>query len=258
VAAEVGLALGRELAALGFDLDFAPVLDVHTNERNPVIGDRAFGREAAAAARRALALAGGLARGGVLACGKHFPGHGDTTLDSHVALPRLDHGRARLDTVELLPFQRAAAAGLPMIMTAHVIVAAYDPAVPATLSPAVIDGLLRRRFGFDGVIVSDDLDMKAIADHFELGDAAVRAVRAGCDALLVSRIEAHQEAARAGLIRAGERDSAMRARLGQAAARVRAMKHAFVAERAARPAASLDVVGSLAHRLLADRLAGRA
>ena len=258
LAREVGLALGRELAALGFDIDFAPVLDVHTNEQNPIIGDRAFGREAEAVARRALALAAGLAQGGILACGKHFPGHGDTATDSHLELPRLDHAWDRLDAVELLPFRRAAAAGLPMIMTAHVVFAALDGTVPATLSPAVIDGLLRKRLGYGGVIVSDDLDMNAIAAHFGIGDAAVRAIAAGCDALLLCRVEQHQEEARAALVRAGERDSAMRARLGEAAARVRAMKAQHVARRCAEPPRGLEIIGALEHRQLADRLAGRA
>ncbi len=256
LATAVGEALGRELAALGFDIDFAPVLDVHTNEQNPIIGDRAFGRDAAAVARRALALADGLARGGVLACGKHFPGHGDTATDSHLELPRLDHAWERLDAVELLPFRRAAAAGLPMIMTAHVVFAALDAAVPATLSPAVIDGLLRKRIGYGGVIVSDDLDMNAIAAHFGIGDAAVRAIAAGCDALLLCRIEQHQAEAREALVRAGERDSAIRARLGESAARIRAMKAQHAARRRAEPPQGLEIIGALAHRQLADRLAG--
>lgn len=258
LARAVGLALGRELAALGFDIDFAPVLDVHTNDQNPIIGDRAFGREAEAVARRALALAEGLAAGGVLACGKHFPGHGDTATDSHLELPRLDHRWERLEAVELLPFRRAAAAGLPMIMTAHVVFAALDEREPATLSPAVIDGLLRRRLGYGGVIVSDDLDMKAIAAHFGIGDAAVRAIAAGCDALLLCRDEAHQAEARSALIHAGERDSGVRARLGESAARVRAMKAKHVAQRRAEPPRGLEILGALEHRQLADRLAGRA
>lgn len=258
LAGEVGQALGRELAALGFDIDFAPVLDVHTNPANPIIGDRAFGRDAEAAARRALALADGLARAGVLACGKHFPGHGDTASDSHLELPRLEHGWERLAAVELLPFRRAAEAGLPMIMTAHVVFAALDATVPATLSPAVIEGLLRQRLGYRGVVVSDDLDMKAIADHYGIGDAAVRAVRAGCDALLLCRDTAHQDEARAALLVAASRDAELRARLGEAAGRVRAMKSAHAAARAQRAAHGLEVVGAVAHRQLADRLAGRA
>ncbi len=257
VAEEVGLAMGRELRALGFDIDFAPVLDVHTNPANPIIGDRAFGTEAATVARRALAFARGLDQAGVLACGKHFPGHGDTATDSHLELPRIDHGWERLESVELLPFARAAAAGMPMIMTAHVVFAALDTARPATLSPQVIDGLLRGKLGYRGVIVSDDLDMKAIADHYGVGAAAVDAIRAGCDVLLLCRDEAHQAAAEEALICEGERDSELRRRLGEAAARVRAMKRAHAENQRQRPAPARDIIGSAAHRELSDRLAGR-
>ncbi len=251
----IGFALGRELAALGIDVDLAPILDIHTNPANPVIGDRAFGTTAATVTRRALAVAAGLARAGVLACGKHFPGHGDTSVDSHLALPRIDHDEARLDAVELAPFRAAAAAGLPLIMTAHVVYAALDAAVPATLSRAVVDGVLRQRLGYRGVIVSDDLAMRAIVDHFGAGDAAVRAIRAGCDALVIGRDRRLQHDARAALIRAAERDSALRDRLGEAAARIRTLAVSHAAARRATPPFPLSVVGALEHRRLADRLA---
>ncbi|HTJ42143.1 MAG TPA: beta-N-acetylhexosaminidase [Kofleriaceae bacterium] len=252
-AEEVGHALGAELAAMGFDVDFAPVLDVHTNEANPIIGERAFGRDAASVARRGLAFARGLARAGVLACGKHFPGHGDTVTDSHLALPRIDHDMARLEQVELVPFARAAQARVPMIMTAHVVFAAIDPSVPATLSHAAITGILRDKLGYRGVIVSDDLDMKAIADHFGVGEAAVSAITAGCDALLLCREPLHQRQAREALLRAGTDQPAVRARIAESAARIRDMKRAHVSSTRSR-----DVVGSVDHRRLADRLAGRA
>jgi beta-N-acetylhexosaminidase len=257
LAREVGRALGAELAALGFDIDFAPVLDVHTNPANPVIGERAFGTEPDAVARRALAVAAGLADSGMLACGKHFPGHGDTATDSHLELPRLDHGWDRLEAVELAPFRRAAAAAFPMLMTAHVVFAALDPDVPATLSRKAIDELLRHKLSYRGVIVSDDLDMRAIADHYGVGDAAVRAVRAGCDALLLCRDEGHQAEARAALLREGARDPALRARLADAANRIRAMKLAHHAARSAQPPPGMDVIGCAAHRRLADRMVGR-
>jgi beta-N-acetylhexosaminidase len=257
LAGEVGRALGAELAALGVDVDFAPVLDVHTNPANPVIGERAFGRDADAVIRRALAFARGLEEAGVLPCGKHFPGHGDTATDSHFELPRVDHDRARLDAVELAPFARAAAADLPMIMTAHVVFAAIDPDQPATLSPRVIEDLLRRRLGYKGCVVSDDLDMKAIVDHVGAGEAAVRAVRAGCDALLLCREEAHQREAHERLIREGERDLGLRSRIGEAAARVRAVKRRHAAARHRAGEVGRDVIGAMAHRTLADRLAGR-
>src|SRR5262249_38047525 len=127
----IGRALGDELAVLGFDIDFAPVLDVHTNPANPIIGDRAFATTPDEAIRLAGAFARGLAAAGVLSCGKHFPGHGDTTTDSHLDLPRIDHDMARLRAVELAPFR---AVPVPMIMTAHVVFAALDPELPATLS----------------------------------------------------------------------------------------------------------------------------
>jgi beta-N-acetylhexosaminidase len=257
IAERVGRAIGDELRALGFDIDFAPVLDVHTNPANPVIGDRAFGVAPDAVARRALAFARGLDAAGVLACGKHFPGHGDTSTDSHLELPRIDHDWDRLERVELLPFRRAAEAGLPMIMTAHVVFAAIDPARPATLAEAVVTGLLRDRLGYRGVIVSDDLDMRAIADHMGVAAAAVAAVRAGCDALLLCHDESHQAAAEEALIREAERDAELRRRIGEAAHRIRALKKAHVANQAARPGPGRDVVGGAGHRRLADELAGR-
>ncbi|CAN5896669.1 beta-N-acetylhexosaminidase [soil metagenome] len=258
LAEQVGRAMGEELRALGFDIDFAPVLDMHTSPANPIIGDRAFGTEAEPAARRALAFARGLDAAGVLACGKHFPGHGDTATDSHLELPRIDHDWERLEKVELLPFEHAARANLPMIMTAHVVFAALDPDRPATLSQKVVTGLLRMKLGYRGVIVSDDLDMNAIASHMGADVAAVGAIRAGCDALLLCRNEDHQNAAEAALIREAERDSTFRARVGEAASRVRAMKRAHVANQARRPAAGRAIIGSFEHRRLADRLAGRA
>jgi beta-N-acetylhexosaminidase len=257
LAHEVGRALGVELAALGIDIDFAPVLDVHTNPANPIIGDRAFGTDAEAVARRALAFASGLVDAGVIPCGKHFPGHGDTTTDSHLELPRIDHGWDRLERVELLPFRRAAAAGMPMIMTAHVVFAALDPDRPATLSPEVVTGLLRGRLGYRGVVVSDDLDMRAIADHMGAGAAAVAAIRAGCDVVLVCKDEDHQVEAEAALIREAEADSDLRRRIGEAAARVRALKQAHAAAWAGRATPPREMVGRAAHLDLARRLAER-
>jgi beta-N-acetylhexosaminidase len=222
-----------------------------------VIGDRAFGTDPETVTRRALAFARGLDAAGVLACGKHFPGHGDTATDSHLELPRIDHALERLERVELLPFQRAAAAKLPMIMTAHVVFAALDPQTPATLSSRVVTGLLREKLDYQGVIVSDDLDMKAIADRMGAGEAAVGAVRAGCDVLLLCREASHQQQARDSLIREGERDSELRRRIGESATRVRAMKRAHVENQRRIPSLGRAIVGSFEHRKLADRLAGR-
>ncbi|MBA3460732.1 MAG: glycoside hydrolase family 3 protein [Deltaproteobacteria bacterium] len=143
-------------------------------------------------------------------------------------------------------------------MTAHVVFAALDPDRPATLSQKVVTGLLRMKLGYRGVIVSDDLDMNAIASHMGADVAAVGAIRAGCDALLLCRNEDHQNAAEAALIREAERDSSFRARVGEAASRIRAMKRAHAANQAHRPSAGRAIIGSFDHRRLADRLAGRA
>ncbi len=252
LARQVGKALGTELSALGFDVDFAPVLDVHTNPANPIIGNRAFAAEAERAATRALAFAVGLEDAGLVSCGKHFPGHGDTSTDSHLELPRLDHDLERLRAVELLPFRRAAAAGVPMLMTAHVVFAALDSSVPATLSRRVMHDLLRVELGYKGVVVSDDLDMNAISRHYGAADAAVRAIEAGCDVLLLCRDEAAQRAARDGLIHAAEKRADLRTRIAQAAASVRALKGQHAAKRRR---ADPSILGCPEHLALADHLA---
>ncbi|MBK8171780.1 MAG: beta-N-acetylhexosaminidase [Sandaracinaceae bacterium] len=210
--------LGTQLRALGFNMDYAPVLDINTNPANPVIGDRAFGSDPETVTTHALAFANGLRESMVLACGKHFPGHGDTELDSHLALPKLGHDRARLDRVELAPF-RAAVAHLPSIMTAHVIFESLDPGVPATLSHRVITGLLRGELGYKGVIISDDLEMKAVADHYQTGDSACRAIEAGCDALLICSKPELVVQAQDALIARASKDTAFASRLHDAAQR---------------------------------------
>jgi beta-N-acetylhexosaminidase len=250
IAEETGRALGTELAALGFDVDFAPVLDVHTNPANPVIGARAFAEDPAGVVRLAGAFAKGLTSAGILPCGKHFPGHGDTTTDSHFALPRVDHPMDRLRAVELAPF--AALLDLPLLMTAHVIFAALDPDVPATLSRRVVTDLLRGELGYQGVVCSDDLEMKAIADHFGFEEACVRAIAAGCDVLLLCHNEALQAQATEALTRAGERDSELRRRLGESAARVVALKQRHAADWRDRTRPGTNVLGS--HQGLAERI----
>lgn len=182
----LGVALGRELADLGIGLDFAPVVDVDTNPHNPVIGDRSFAGTPEAVGRHAAALISGLQETGVAACAKHFPGHGDTHVDSHEALPRVSHSIERLREIELPPFQAAIDADVASMMTAHVITEALDAERPATLSRRVLD-ILRHELGYEGVVFSDDLEMAAIADHHAPGDAARLAIEAGCDAILACR-----------------------------------------------------------------------
>lgn len=219
LAFEVGALLGRELRAVGVDQDYAPVVDVDTNPANPVIGDRSFSRSPEVVSRLGVALARGLQSEGVAACAKHFPGHGDTSQDSHKDLPRLPHALERLRAVELPPFRALARAGVAAVMTAHVIFEAIDPRRPATLSPEVMR-LLRDEIGFEGACVSDDLEMAAVAAHFPLEEAAPGAVLAGVDALLVCHGADVQHRA-IDLVRAAVEDGRIsRARLAQARARV--------------------------------------
>jgi len=179
-------ALARELADLRIDLDFAPVADVDSNPANPVIGDRSFSRAAPVVARHVAAFVEALQGAGVAACAKHFPGHGDTSEDSHLALPRVDCDLERLRRVELVPFRAAAEAGVASMMTAHVLLPRLNPELPATLAPEVL-ACLRQEIGYDGLVFGDDLEMAAVADRFDPRTSVRRALEAGVDALLVCR-----------------------------------------------------------------------
>jgi beta-N-acetylhexosaminidase len=258
LARRAGRALGRDLAAVGYNLDFAPVLDVDSNPANPVIGDRAFSRDPEVVARLGVAFAQGLQDAGVLACGKHFPGHGDTSVDSHFDLPVVGHDRARLDRVELVPFRAAARAGVATLMTAHLVCEALDPGVPATLSRAVCTDLLRGEIGFGGVLFSDDLEMAAIAARYPVEEAAVAAIAAGCDVLLVCKDEAWQDRAHAALVRQAERDPAFRARCAEAADRGLRARRAAPPKPVADPAALAAALASPEARAIAEAIAGRA
>lgn len=223
-----GRLLAHEVRALGFDVDFAPVLDVDTNPANPVIGDRSFHREAQEVARLGVALARGIEAGGVASCAKHFPGHGDTSQDSHWALPSLPHALERLKAIELLPFAAYAKAGLASVMTAHVIFEALDPGVPATMSRTVMHGLLRTELGFDGVIISDDLEMKAISEHFSVERAAVEGLKAGVDLFLVCHRADVQRKAIDAVVKAIESGEVPRERLLDARERIARLEQRFV------------------------------
>lgn len=232
---DAGRALGARLLELGFNLDFAPILDVDSNPNNPVIADRSFGSTPEQVTELGLALAEGLTLGGVLACGKHFPGHGDTDKDSHFDLPVIRHDRARLDAVELAPFRAAARAGIDSIMSAHVVIDAIDASVPATFSRRAMTDLLRTELGFEGVLVSDDLEMRAVSALEPPEESSRIAVLAGCDLLLICKDEDSADRAHEALTREIEGSAAFRERAVQAATRVARMR-AVAAERAQRGA----------------------
>ncbi|MFE5278913.1 glycoside hydrolase family 3 protein, partial [Bacillus cereus] len=197
LAEKVGKAIGEELHALGINMNFGPVLDVNNNPDNPVIGVRSFSEDPELVADLGKAYLKGLQETGTAATAKHFPGHGDTAVDSHVGLPSVPHDLERLKEVELYPFQEAMDAGIDAIMSAHVTFPEIDDttaisrkdgtevAVPGTLSHKILTGLMREEMDFNGVIVTDAMNMAAIADHFGPVDAAIRAVKAGADIVLM-------------------------------------------------------------------------
>lgn len=220
-----GVVTGKLLANLGINMNLAPVLDVNNNPANPVIGVRSFGDVADTVATLGGAFIDGLQSQGVIACGKHFPGHGDTHVDSHLDLPTIGHDRNRLDRVELVPFRRAIEAGIDSIMTAHVVFPAIEPeTIPATLSYRVLTELLRNELGFAGLITTDCMEMNAISETIGVGLGAVAALRAGADMIMVSHRLDRQLEAMDAIVSAVKRGELAESRIEEAYARVRALK----------------------------------
>ena len=253
-------ALASEMKAVGVTLDYAPVLDIHTNAKNPVIGDRALAEKAEEVARLGRAIIEAMQAEGVAACGKHFPGHGDTSSDSHQELPLVEHPPERLRDVELVPFRAAIEARVATIMTAHILMPALDETRPATLSRRIVSGLLRGTLGYDGVILSDDLEMKAIARDYQVPSAAVLAIEAGCDGVLICSGDWQtQAAALEALVHAVEDGGLPVTRVEDALLRQRRAKERFLPSTpAARPTAALrlrQTLGQDAHRAIADEMA---
>jgi beta-N-acetylhexosaminidase len=247
-------ALADELTAVGINLDYAPVLDVHTNAKNPVIGDRAFGERPEDVARLGAVFVRTLQAAGVTACGKHFPGHGDTSTDSHEELPVLDHDWRRLEAIELVPFRRAIEEGVATIMTAHVLIPAVDERRPASMSPDVVQTWLKGKLGFGGVVISDDLGMKAISATTGLGQASVDAIAAGSDVVLLcnSTID-EQVSALEAVVRAAESQAIPLTRIEDAFGRQERIKARHLNN--GRGHAPLGVIGSTAHQVVASEMA---
>jgi beta-N-acetylhexosaminidase len=227
LARQIGELFAGELRSVNVDVNFAPVMDVDTNPANPVIADRSFSRYTDVVSKLGVALIDGMQAGGVAACAKHFPGHGDTSQDSHLDLPRLPHNIERLEAVELAPFKASVRAGVASIMTAHVIFEPLDAKFPATMSRPVLDGILRDRFGFEGVVFSDCLQMNAIAQHFGEEQAVVRGANAGVDSFLVCHDANVQAKAIDALARAVATGAVPEARVWQANERLERMCGAY-------------------------------
>jgi beta-N-acetylhexosaminidase len=229
LAKRFGRALAAELLAAGITLDFAPVLDVFTNPKNTVIGDRALAGQAEDVAALGAAIIEAFQGAGLAACGKHFPGHGDTVADSHHDLPLVEHDPDRLRRVEFVPFRTAIASDVASLMSCHVLVPAFDEQRPATLSPVIVQGLLRDELGFQGVVFTDDMEMKAIAARMPVPDACVQAIAAGCDAVLVcSGNHDLQAATIEALIRAVEEEELPYRRVEEALGRMRRLKERYL------------------------------
>ena len=245
----------RELRAIGVNMNLTPVLDVNTNPQNPVIGDRAFGSDPELVETLGLAVIAGLQDNGVLACGKHFPGHGDTGVDSHKELPTVSHGLDRLHEIELRPFVHCFQNGLAAVMTAHVRYPALDPEHPATLSPAILSDLLRTKLQFKGLVLTDDLEMHAILDHHSIEEAAVRALSASADILLICKDPERQTAAMDAVHRAAKDSDIPAMRFEHALLRVLEAKERYLLPYTpADPKHAAERVGTKAHREVAHAI----
>ena len=255
---EAGRITGREARALGVHVNFAPVVDVNNNPRNPVINTRSFGEDPAAVGRLATAFIRGMQGEGVMATLKHFPGHGDTEVDSHIGLPVIKHPRARLDALELPPFKAGIAGGAAAVMTGHIEMPALDPtpATPTTLSPPIVNGVLRKELAFRGLIYTDSMGMQGVTNMYAPGEAAVRAVLAGNDVVLHSpddgaAFKGLVEAVTSGRIAQAQIDASVE-RILRAKAKAGLHKSKLV---------SLDAipstVGTRAHRAVADTVSER-
>jgi beta-N-acetylhexosaminidase len=182
----IGAMMGRELCALGINLNFAPVCDIALEQNaHDIIGDRSFSADPQLVAHLAAEMIRGMQASGVAACAKHFPGHGSTRIDSHMALPRVDTSLAELTNREIIPFKAAISAGVATMMTAHIMLPALDNDYPATMSNPIINKLLRQHLAFEGVVISDDLDMKAVSDHFSLADILEKSLEASVDMFII-------------------------------------------------------------------------
>ena len=253
-------ALAAELSAMGVTLDFAPVLDLYNDAADPVIGDRALSSDAEAVGRLGRSIVAGLQEGGVAGCAKHFPGHGDAEVDSHRELPVVEHDPERLRAHEMAPFRAAVEGEVAAVMTAHVVYPGLDEEHPATLSRMIVDGILRRECGHRGLIVTDDLEMGAITADRTVEQAAVQAIAAGCDTILVcgASVERHASVLEA-IIHAVEAGDLDRRLVEEAWVRHQRVKARFLGgARPRRPLSRrqiLERIGSAEHQSVAEAIA---
>lgn len=246
----IGNILAEELKAFGFNMDFAPVLDIFSNPKNTVIGDRSFGNNAEIVSKLGVQTMKGIRDLGVIPVVKHFPGHGDTLEDSHVGLPSVDHDMERLETFELIPFKAAIDSGADAVMVAHILLRKIDSENPASLSEKIISGILREKIGFEGVVITDDMTMGAIGENYSMQEAVVRSFLAGSDMILVCHGYENQLEAINALKAAVQDGTVTEDRLDESVRRILALKHKYSLADTAIEAADVEGINKKIEALL--------
>ncbi|HMN68434.1 MAG TPA: beta-N-acetylhexosaminidase [Bdellovibrionales bacterium] len=255
VAFKFALCMGLEMRAVGINTDFAPCVDVYTNPKNEVIGDRALSKDPEQVAKLASALVRGYIKSGIIPCAKHYPGHGNTLADSHTELPVEDSDLDRLRSVELVPFKKVFRARLDMVMTSHIKFPKIDPEWPVTLSKTFLKEILRKDLRYRGLIVTDDLDMQALTDHHSVGDIAVRSLQAGCDILLYCNKFDHPQIALDAIQKALKDQKISAQHIDESFHRVVALKKDMLTEPDPKPLKEADtIVGHADHIRLAEAI----
>jgi len=221
---QLGGILGDELKSFGLNMDFAPVLDVNSNPKNPVIGDRAFGNEPSLVRKLGIQTMKGLQSRNIISVVKHFPGHGDTSVDSHVGLPTVNHDLDRLNSLELVPFEAAIENNAEAIMMAHILLPKIDSHNPASFSEKIISDLLRKDLNFKGVVITDDITMGAVVNNYDIGEVAVKSINAGSDIVLVCHDYLKEEAVIKAIQKAAENGNISMDRIDQSVYRILTLK----------------------------------
>jgi len=251
---ETAKIIGKELNAVGINMNLAPVLDLNTTPDNKVIGDRSFGNDPIKVAKIGLSIVAGLQDHGVIACGKHFPGHGHTNKDSHKELPVIPHSLARLSSVELKPFIHCIKNGMLSIMTAHIKFPGIDKEHPASLSETITGKLLRKTLKFTGIVISDDLCMGAISNNYKIADAAVNCIIAGSDMVIVSKSLSQQKKAFDTLVKAASSGAMPQSRIDESISRILRIKKGFLSKSIPDLKTANKTVGSSSHSKFVEKL----
>lgn len=247
---EIGTVLGKELGAFGFNVNFAPVLDVNSNPDNPVIGDRSFSSNPEIVSRLGIQTMKGLQSQSIIPAVKHFPGHGDTHVDSHLELPKVNKTLAELERLELIPFRQAVKEGADMVMIGHILVPALDENFSSSMSKKVITDILRNKIGYNGVVITDDFFMKAITNDYDIGDAAVQSIKAGSDIIMVAHDYNKVVQVQNEIIKAVENGEISEQRIDESVARILQLKEKYKLNDSPVKPVNIDVLNQAIERVL--------